>query len=401
MSRKIIITTFLLCVLPKISFCMERSDEKKIQDELDRIALIDEELARRADNNDGTAGQPPATPREQELLTVISGLQRMLADRNSYNGHGYGAPWWKESKMLGKDYAKKICIKHLSTQIFGKEGATLDAAFQRGFFDGLWPTMKGVSVMAATSGFIDAADKAVAKAGDYLFDAIGSKLSDAWENFKRYVFHKGSKQINDFDLSRWGGAIKNMIESLLEIADQAKTSARIEPDIGLLHLNDFSQKDDDAAKRDAREQPAQPQSAVDKNWQEIARGYLVGILQMVAEMEFRQKYYGEPEKNEISFCLERLKVALIGDASSMITGEDGILEPGGGVYARIAQAKSLAELAATQTVTTLQLFKKHIIGIIGELKIWVKAKRGEERKKNGYSSGNSYATSYNDFGFDE
>ncbi|MBU1007707.1 hypothetical protein KKA53_01335 [Candidatus Dependentiae bacterium] len=325
----------------------------------------------------------PPTPNKQELMKLIEKLQRQSNGYNSY------APWWKKGEECGKDYAKKICIKHISEEMFGKDGANLTDAFEKGFASGLGKTVASLSVVAATNGFIDSAESAVSQAGKTLFKSIGIYLSIVWDKFKRVLFHNGANPVSPFDIRRWGSSVRNMIEGLIEIADKAKTSARIEPDLGLLHLGEFQDEADKSADDGSRDGAAERevQKAIDKNWREIASGYLSGIVQMVAEIEFRQRYYGRPDTSEIVFCLERIKIALIGDGNNMIVDSEGNVRPGGGVYARIAQAKSFADLASTQTIATLELFKKQIIGLLGELAIWVKEVVGEERKKNGYHSG--------------
>jgi len=373
----------------------------------------------------GMTGEKAKNARiNEENLMVL--LQNLLQKNNSFKKCNMVDPFgFYKGKITGTDYAKKLCVKQITQILFGEDGEKLWKAFgykknqsgsweydgkYGGLLSGFVSALVKDGVVGLTSGFIGAADDAAARGGKKFFSSLGSKFSDTWDGCKRFFFHGGAKPITVYDLGRWSSSVKNMVDGLIEIAENAKTNARIEPDLGLLHLPEFQSDDVADLKQNPNEDQAvrASQSAIDKNWQENAKLYLMRIEQMVAEIEFRQKYYGQYDyaegkyhgsDSEIYFCLERLKEALQGDVREMVINDQGARVPSGGIYARIAQSKSLSELASTQMVTTLQLFKRHIIGLLNELSLWVKAKIGEEKKKNGNSGGGF--PSYGSFDFDE
>lgn len=328
-------------------------------------------------------------------------------DGYGYGGYGYG---WDGRDFDGKGYAKRVCIKQIAEIGFGEDGEKLKEAFNGengSFWKGMGTALGWDAIIAGTSGFIGAAERAVEEGGQSLLGAIGTKIKDAYTTVVRALFHRGADPVEPVDIGRWGKTIKNIFDGFKALSEKAKASAHINTDMSVLFQGRgsglFPSFDDD--KKDGEDETKG--EIFDTGWAQNAKLYLSRIRQIVNEIDARRRHYSESE--EIVFCLDQLKIALIGDAADMVTVNQGeahdtvavtrneegkIVQEwkayGGGIYACIKYAKSLADLSASETEITMELFRRHIIGLLTELQAWVTKKNTQSsfaKKKVGLGGG--------------
>lgn len=281
-----------------------------------------------------------------------------------------------------------VLMQSLMQHIMSPQGVNLPGKLSEKGIEAAGEGLMWCAIAGGMSGFVGAMNKAVNKGSSNILDRFFSAIGSAWEKFKRVVFHNNAPPVTTYDINRWRKSFDNMLKGLVEVAEKAKASANIGQNMGLVLFNDLqnSERGEPEEESDA----VNNQQVVDENWKENAQIYLNRILQIVREMEFRKKYYGA--QDEIIVCLNSLIVALIGNAH-MVIKQDGERElVWGGIYSRIANAQSLHDLASAQTATALQLFHKHLEGLLTELEAWVSAKENKQSSSSGstYNSGSSY-----------
>lgn len=255
-------------------------------------------------------------------------------------------------KKTGKDEYKPMAIT-VPLQTTGAVGATL---------------VGGVLSAIET--------KAKAESETLIGWIITSVRSKYWVGWNRLWHGSIARELTTTDINRWRSSLINMYSGLIRVADKAQTGGKIGH--GVKHLfagADFGLDDAEGTEKE--------EEVVDKSWLENKKLYLTRIKQIVSQIQFRKQY--NKKDQEIVLCMDQLISALVGDFYD------------GGLYARIDEAKTVADLAEPQISQGLQLFKEHIEGLLDELREWVNVK---SNTSNGSSSSSSrYNSSSNGYGY--